>query len=85
VFPAFSVVFGQLFNIFYTDTPDQIRTQAGTIAAVFIGIALYNLLFGYLGQMMWGLVGEWCLLLCEVLLVAMSTDEVSRRGSGSVL
>jgi hypothetical protein len=34
-----SIVFGQLFNIFYTNTPDDIRTNAGIIAAVFVGIA----------------------------------------------
>jgi ATP-binding cassette subfamily B (MDR/TAP) protein 1 len=58
VFPAFSIVFGQLFNIFYSQTPDGIRSSAGVIAAIFVGLALYNLLFGYLSQMLWGLCGE---------------------------
>ncbi len=58
VFPAFAIVFGQLFNIFFSQTPDGIRSSAGIIAAIFVGIALYNLLFGYLSQMLWGLCGE---------------------------
>ena len=58
VFPAFAIVFGQLFNIFFTQTPDEIRQSSGVIAAVFVGIALYNLLFGYLSQMLWGLCGD---------------------------
>ncbi len=58
VFPAFAIVFGQLFNIFFSQTPAEIRQSAGVIAAVFVGIALYNLLFGYLSQMLWGLCGE---------------------------
>lgn len=58
VFPAFAVVFGQLFNIFFNQTADQIRYSSGIIAAVFVGIAIYNLVFGYLGEMFWGLVGE---------------------------
>lgn len=32
VFPAFSIVFGQLFNIFVTQTPAQIRSSASIIA-----------------------------------------------------
>jgi predicted Co/Zn/Cd cation transporter (cation efflux family) len=66
VFPAFSIVFGQLFNIFYSQvsflvlslsmlssrfflqTPDEIKSNAAYIAAAFVGIAVYNLVFGYL-------------------------------------
>ncbi len=58
VFPVFSIVFGQLFNIFYSNAPSDIREKAGYIAAGFVGIAVYNLITGYLGQMFWGLVGE---------------------------
>ena len=60
VFPAFAVVFGELFDIFFEQTPEEIRNSASIIAAIFVGIAFYNLLFGYLAQMMWGLVGEAC-------------------------
>lgn len=58
VFPAFAVVFGQLFNIFVQQTADEIRHSAQIIAAAFVGIAVYNLLFGYLSQLFWGLVGD---------------------------
>jgi ATP-binding cassette subfamily B (MDR/TAP) protein 1 len=56
--PLFTIVFGQLFNIFVTQTPAQIRQSASIIAAIFVGLAVYNLVFGYLGSMLWGLVGE---------------------------
>lgn len=72
---GFSIVFGELFNIFYTSTPAQIRTDSAYIAAgalaatalwlflthtlaAFVGLAVYNLATGYLGQMLWGVVGE---------------------------
>jgi hypothetical protein len=58
VFPLFSIVFGELFNIFFTSPPDKIRSDSAVIAAIFVGLAMYNLVFGYLGQMLWGLVGE---------------------------
>lgn len=75
VLPLFTILFGSLFNIFATQTPDQIRSSSSIIAAIFVGyaqnlfvalishdransLAVYNLVFGYLGSMFWGLVGE---------------------------
>ncbi len=56
--PLFTIVFGQLFNIFVTQTAPQIRASASVIAAIFVGLAVYNLVFGYLAATLWGLVGE---------------------------
>ena len=56
--PAFAFIFGELFNIFVTQTPDEIRKSASIIAAIFVAIALYNLIFSYLSSLLWGLVGE---------------------------
>lgn len=58
VFPAFSVIFGELFNLFYSNTPDEIRSGSQVIAGVFVGLAVYNLVTGYMSNMLWGLVGE---------------------------
>lgn len=58
VFPGFSIVFGELFNIFFSQTADEIRNSSQIIAGVFVALAVYNLATGYLGQMFWGLVGE---------------------------
>lgn len=58
VFPGFAIVFGELFNIFFTSNADQIRSDSQIIAGVFVALAVYNLVTGYLGQMLWGMVGE---------------------------
>lgn len=56
--PLFTIIFGQLFNIFVTQTAAQIRESSAIIAAIFVGLAVYNLVFGYFASMLWGLVGE---------------------------
>lgn len=58
VFPAFALVFGQLFNIFVTQTPDEIRNSSQIIAAIFVAVGVYNLVFTYFAHLFWGLVGE---------------------------
>ncbi len=63
VFPVFSLVFGQLFNIFVTETPDGIRSRSSAIAAIFVGIGLFNLIAGYVSHVLYGLVGEACAVL----------------------
>jgi hypothetical protein len=75
VIPAFIFIFGELFNIFVTQTPDEIRKSSQIVAgkkkekkkekkiqivranfnysAIFVGIAVYNLVMSYFGTLLW--------------------------------
>lgn len=60
-FIGFAIAFGKLFDIFVpstTSTVQSFQTGVATICYVFIALGAWALLWGYLCQMLWGLVGD---------------------------
>ena len=53
VMPAFAFIFGELFNIFVTQTNDEIRSSSAIVAAIFVGIAVFNFVFSYVSNLCW--------------------------------
>lgn len=55
--PCFSIVFGEMFNVFFDDEGDM-KDQIGVIALLFAGLGVASFFFGYMQVASWSIVGE---------------------------